>query len=202
VRRRFFRIAGFAVVTLLALPGAAAGQTSGQDSVVGTAFGPFTGPTFPIRTGYSFDLRSGPSGENLSGSLLFRIESRFGEQVFPTRLTCLNQTGNRATVGGQLVNFTVPEVSGLLLFVEDNPGIGEDQVTVGAFGPEPPSACPPSPPVMSDITGDIAIHDALTRPQAKAACKAEREEIGRRAFRARYGTPGRALRNCINLKRE
>jgi hypothetical protein len=49
--------------------------------------------------------------------------------------------------------------------------------------------------------GDITVHDALTRRQARAACLAEREQIGRGAFRAKYDAPGHALRNCINNKR-
>jgi hypothetical protein len=103
---------------------------------------------------------------------------------------------------------------GHFIFVEDNgtPGAGHDLAN-DAPASEVPTSC--SPPTDEQLVpfpflpvrpqpieaGDIVVHDALTRRQARAACKAERKAIGRAAFRARYGTPGHALRNCIRLKR-
>jgi hypothetical protein len=99
---------------------------------------------------------------------------------------------------------------------QDESGLGrEGIVTVQVVDGQPdtfdaaltdraPADCSPLPPTELAgplSVGDIKVHDALTRTETRAACLAERERIGRRAFRARYGDPGRALRNCINEKR-
>ena len=80
----------------------------------------------------------------------FELNSRDGVQIF-VRVTCLRVTGNRATLGGEVVrvigvNFTAPG-NEFVLFVEDNgePGAGRDAAN-GHFSFPGGKKCPPLPP--------------------------------------------------------
>jgi hypothetical protein len=149
---------GFAVGVMLALPGAAtashdpSGAPFNEDFVVGS----FTTmpPTFVIR--FTIDAHSGPSGENLRGDVT--VEADGGSAT--GRVTCLNVTGNRATVG---VDFADPSIGGGFFFVEDNDGGGEDAFSAAPTPTgEPPSVCPtdPSTPPSPISDGGISVHDA------------------------------------------
>jgi hypothetical protein len=46
---------------------------------------------------------------------------------------------------------------------------------------------------FDNASGDVVVHDALSRSQARAACKFERAYYGIAAFRAKYG----GMRNCV-----
>jgi hypothetical protein len=186
-------VVGMAVVS--GVPGIASAQTPGQDSVSVTE-GQGGTPDFAFQR-ITVDATSGPSGESPAGQALYLV---FGVQLIVGEpATCVQVDGNSATM-----NF------------QDESGLGrEGIVTVqvsdaqpdtfdGALTDRAPTDCSPLPPTELGgplIAGDIRVHDALTRPEARAACRAEREQIGRRAFRAKYGDPGRALRNCIDEKR-
>jgi hypothetical protein len=48
-------------------------------------------------------------------------------------------------------------------------------------------------PTITNASDDLVVHDALSRPQARAACIFERVAHGVAAFRAKYGR----MRNCV-----
>src|SRR5215210_2570444 len=86
------------VVVLLAvacgLPSSAAAQTASQDSVTGTSliFAPDS-PVGALRN--AFDARSGPSGQDPSGTV--RVSFGGFDETF--EVTCLAVSGNRAVIG-------------------------------------------------------------------------------------------------------
>jgi hypothetical protein len=91
-----------------------------------------------------------------------------GNFTFDTaRVTCLNVSGNRATIGAQ-DQFGI----GLVFVVEDNDGAGQDRAGLSPGG-EAPSVCPANPSIaLSPIFGgDITVHDAVPFPTAKDQCK-------------------------------
>jgi hypothetical protein len=99
-------------------------QTPAQDSAVGNvAF------FFGLATA-DFDARSGPQGENPSGSAGARSHNGL---VVGGPVTCLTVTGNRATIGFENLGEGSPVLRGGFLFVEDNG-------TPGAAGFSPLSA--------------------------------------------------------------
>jgi hypothetical protein len=175
--------ASLALVGAMLLVPAASAQAPTQDSVVGTARGPSIcdgSPTFPIctRVGWTFDVRSGPSGEAPAGSfaLLLELRGRPGtsEISFPARVTCLNVNGNRATVGGELLSppFPLPIQAGVLVYVEDNPDPGTDRVRAETTGATPPATCPAPPAAIeTDVLGDVTVQDAAPLPTSTDQCK-------------------------------
>jgi hypothetical protein len=205
-------IAALAGVFVSGFCGAASAQAAGSDSASGIIGGQFTGaPVILIRTDSGFDAHSGPAGENPTGTVEQFVQISHGTVLEPPRefstgaVTCLNVIGNRAAIGfiatptPDFVNFNLPRFGTLI--VEDNGSAATDQSATLASG-QAVTTCPdPRTVTLQPITvGDLFVHDALTGPQARAACLAERSSIGRRAFRAKYGNPAHALRNCINQK--
>lgn len=202
------------------VPGAAA-QTPTQDSVTGSA-GTGSGRGFAL---FTFDVRSGPSGEDPTGTVT--IDSFFGV-IGPLDATCLSVSANKA---GMVVR--APEatssIAGLAISVEDG-GPGQDKIdwhTVMTL----PSDCPvPSEPLEPTVSGDVTVSDAPPPPttyaqcrqagwvrygfESHAACTAyvherarqkcifERVAHGVVAFRAKYGlAPNQhhAMRHCVRL---
>jgi hypothetical protein len=202
------------------LASSAAAQAPTQDSVRGSA-GTGFGMGFAL---YTFDVRSGPSGENPTGTVT--IDSFFGV-IGPLDATCLSVSANKAAM-----IFRAPEptsaVAGLAIAVQDD-GPGQDRIdfhTVAAL----PNDCPvPGEVSAPTISGDITITDAQPLPTATRQCKhggwrsfgvfknqgdcvsfvrhqARQECIyiraahGRPAFRAQYGHgihKRHAMRRCI-----
>jgi hypothetical protein len=153
------------LLTLLLAPGAGAshdpsGAPFGEDFVVGSFT--TTPPTFIIE--FTIDAHSGPSGENPTGDV--RVDT--GDGAAAGRVSCLNVTGSRATIG---VDFADPSIGGGFFFVEDNDGAGQDAFSAAPTG-EPPSVCPadPSTPPAPISDGDITVHDAPARPTSKEQC--------------------------------
>lgn len=168
------RVAVLAALALVALPSASvashdpSGAPLGEDFITGRIATTQTcTPSTCFHIAVVFDVHSGPSGENATGTVRIDIESPLGNVVdtFGTApVTCLNVSGNRATVG---TDFPTRG----LLFLEDNDGAGRDRWAVS------PSAdflvCPATPSIgLAPIfAGDITIHDAVPVPTSKEQCK-------------------------------
>jgi hypothetical protein len=203
------------------VPGAAA-QMPTQDSVTGSA-----------RTGvgrgfarYTFDVRSGPSGENPTGTVT--IDSFFGV-IGPLHATCLSVSANKA---GMIFRAPEPtsDIAGLAIAVQDD-GPGQDRIdfhTLAAL----PGDCPAPGEVSAPTgSGDITITDAQPLPtathqcknggwaqfgfdnrrqcirsvrqQARQECIFIRAAVGRPAFRAQYGSgihKRHAMHGCIRAR--
>jgi hypothetical protein len=164
-------------------------QTAAQDSAVGdVAF-------FPLATA-SFDARSGPQGENPTGS----VTSNSRGLVVGGPVTCLTVTGNRATIAFENLGEGSPTLRGGFLFVEDNgtPGAGRDNIQAGPLVSAPPTVCPPNTVVYQPGEfgntiefGEITVQDAQPSPTSKEQCK-----------RGGWRTFGTAFRNqgqCVDF---
>jgi hypothetical protein len=146
-------------------------RTTDQDSASGDVITVFFRPI-----GATFDAQSGPSGETPTGSALaFDRTDRFGGPV-----TCLNVTGNRATIGFENQQQLTDVVKGGFLFVEDNgtPGVGVDNVSSQLVFTAAPTVCPPNTVVYrpgpdgdSVKQGEVTVHDARALPTSKEQCK-------------------------------
>jgi hypothetical protein len=159
MRKLLLTILGLGVAGMLAVPGAVA-QAPTQDSVTGQAQFQSRFQVF----NFSFDAHSGPSGEQPSGTV---------DDVVP--VTCLNVSGNRATISAAPNPST--GASPALFYVEDNDGAGQDRIGVEPFLPAPVTVCPdpalisttlPSFPITS---GDLTVVDAPPLPTSKDQCK-------------------------------
>ena len=141
-------------------------QEAGQDFVVGTFTVGDAPPAGTIAFEATLDARSGPSGENPTGTF---IHSPNG---FPSLYTvaCLHVTGNTAVVG---INYSGPPEAGLLFQVVD--------ASVDSFSPPPTidtqvGAGDCTGPVnflspLPVVAGDIVVHDARPAPTTKNDCK-------------------------------
>jgi hypothetical protein len=170
--RLLLTVAVLAVLALVALPGASAashdpsGAPFNEDFVTGRVVNPEEcTPSLCFHLVFVFDAHGGPSGENPTGTVRIDIESPLGNVIdtFETgRVTCLNVSGNRATVGA---DFSFPAV----FYLEDNDGAGKDRSGVSPFL----SGCPanPSMALTPIFGGDITIHDAPPLPTSKEQCK-------------------------------
>jgi hypothetical protein len=153
------------------VPEAGAQAPAAQDSVIGS--GVFVedpcSSKFSCGWGIGIDARSGPSGENPTGSFgLVVITSEGPGPSFTGRVTCLSVEGNRATVGVEIFGGSPGPY---LIHVEDNGGAGEDRYRPELV-PTVPAQCPPPLPAGSAIyPGDFVVHDALAVPTTKEQCK-------------------------------
>ncbi len=122
---------------------------------------------------YHFDVRSGPSGEDPSGSA--SVSGPFVPPFISTQIECLSVSGNTAT----FVYRMAPTVGLVRVKVTatDNGPVGD---TVGSmfYDPSTVPACTPitgfegnggQPPGF--ITGQVVIHDAQPLPTSKDQCK-------------------------------
>ena len=200
------------------VPGAAA-QAPAQDSVTGSAASGI-GRGFAV---YTFDVRSGPSGENPTGTVT--IDSFFGV-IGPLDATCLTVSANKAAM---ILRAPVPgsDVAGLAMAVQDD-GPGQDRIDYHTLATLPVDCPVPSEVFTPTVSGDITITDAQPFPTSKEQCKhggwaqfgfdnrrqcirslrqrARQECVfiraagGRPAFRAQYGSgihKRHAMRRCI-----
>ena len=153
---------GSMVLATMVAPSAAA-QVPMQDSVSGTAATGF-GRDF---VEFTLDARSGPSGENPTGTVAFRGPLvNFG----PLDISCLRVSANKANM---IVLAPEPNLvpPGIVVSVEDN-GPGQDRI-----GWRPlavlPSDCPVPSGVLGSatISGDVTVTDAPALPTSKDQCK-------------------------------
>jgi hypothetical protein len=152
--RRFLLVVLASCVAMTSFVSDATAQTG--DSVTGQAQIIFRGLTF---LDLSFDAHSGASGEHPQGT------------VNAIAVTCLNASGNQATIG--LAN-------GLLLFVEDNDGADTDRLGAVTDLLAPITVCPdPAVLLLTGLSigpvtitnGDITVVDAKPFPTSKDQCK-------------------------------
>ncbi|HEX3277410.1 MAG TPA: hypothetical protein VHR40_02740 [Thermoleophilaceae bacterium] len=207
---------------LLAALAAALGPSPAQDSVTGTAGRGDARDAID----FAFDVHSGPSGENPTGTVVLRLQ--LGQ---PTTLTasCLDVEGNRA----RMIVPAPPHagIAGLSVAVQDTGPGGLDK-----FDWEPlqtlPTGCPVPATVPSFVErGDVVVTDAPPPPttfaqcrlggwvkfgfdshaacsayvhqRARDACIFERVAHGIVAFRAKYGLgpdQDHAMRHCVRLR--
>jgi hypothetical protein len=105
MRRLLLTVIGLGVLAMLAGPPGASAQVPTQDSVVGTVVcpvgcpGPPPGTEFAPLIGLTADARSGPSGENPTGTMMWDQRFTGGGFRNATAVTCLSVKGNVAIVG-------------------------------------------------------------------------------------------------------
>ena len=164
------RLFSAAIATALALLGPAAGaaaQAPDGDSVSGEASQSLVG--FTILT---VDARSGPSGENPTGTASWTVCAFPGCLGDSGSITCLAVDGNVAIVGFRRDAFT----QSVARVLDGGPGPGDDSYSVVTYLsrfelPAPDcSSFPPQPPQLSAFkftaggrneTGDLVVHDAI-----------------------------------------
>jgi hypothetical protein len=198
-----------AVVLGVAAPSNAAAQ---GDEVNAIFLGPLalsaSGPFYP---GWVIDVQSGPSGENPSGTLVNITKTAPGHALGPDVVNvfargepiCLRVEGSRASINSTYDPEASPGGSAfyVTIVVEDAGPGGTDRFMSVPIGSQPAPCPDPAGFQLTPVSqGDINVHDALTREQARLACREERRTLGQEAFRLKYGTPGRAMRNCIKQK--
>jgi hypothetical protein len=176
--------AGRLVVVLavaMALHGTAAAQTPVGDSVTGSLLLTPAGTSADEILRYFFDVRSGPVGENPSGTVTLE-SGRF--VVDRGTVTCLAVNGNRASIGVSFTGAGFIEPYGTVVFVDDLGGEGEDRIAVQVFvspstGPTvcptelPPGVTRPLGPTYPDplFDGNVVIVDAPALPTSRDQCK-------------------------------
>jgi hypothetical protein len=180
-RRLLLAVVGLVVAVSCTLPPAAAGQVPTEDSVVGDGEGNFF--LFDV------DARSGPSGENPSGTATWHL-GRASGPTWTVDVTCLSVTGNTAVIGfsGTVSRPLITEPTAGLIRVVDagGPNSGLDSFEFAeqrgdpSSGPLPgPTECSSFPSIfpfvngpISITSGDIVVTDAQPFPTSKEQCKA------------------------------
>jgi hypothetical protein len=158
--------------------GSAAAQTPVGDSVTGSLL--LDPPSSEVTTRFFFDVRSGPAGENPSGTV--NLVGRF--IVDRGTVSCLAVDGNRASIGVSFDGGGFLGPYGSVVFVDDLGGEGEDRIARQVFvapstGPTvcptelPPGVTRPLGPTYPDppFDGNIVIVDATSSPTSKNQCK-------------------------------
>jgi hypothetical protein len=156
------------VLASIAWPSAANGQAPIEDFAVGDVV---QLPTRPVT--FVFNARSGPSGENPSGT----VEWADRVQLYGGPVTCLTVTGNRATIGFENQHDLSEDFKGGLIFLEDNgtPGVGKDLIVGDGLLADPPTVCPPNTVIYNFLqtvtSGELIVNDAPALPTSKNQCK-------------------------------
>ena len=153
---------GMALAAVMA--SAAIAQVPAQDSVTGS----FTTGNERSEFVFTFDVRSGPSGESPAGTVgLYSIGAGdLGEFA----VSCLGVSGNRATVVAPLLA-APPAPAAIVIHVEDN-GSNGDRVAWSFVSPLP-TTCPPPITVPENVepSGDVTVVDAQPLPATRDQCK-------------------------------
>ena len=160
MKRSFLAVA--LVIAGLAAPTVAHAQLPIRDSVTGTAS--WVNPAFGFTVTHKFDVSSGPSGENASGTFLLSTP----EGSIPSGVGCLHVTGNRAVIG-----LTSPALGPLYLVVVDGGATGPDQFGAGSAGGRPATECAAfaGPVAFETYTeGNIVVTDVRPFPTTKRQC--------------------------------
>lgn len=156
---------------MLALPGVSAGQVVSGDSAVGSGVFVSGGANQ-----FQFNVTSGPSGENPSGSAsIFLPFLPIPETFSTTAISCLSVNANAATFVGPLAANSFG-FGYLKITVVDNGPTGD---VFGVVAHNTLPACTPivpfegvaslgSGPIAS---GTIVVHDAAPVPSSREQCK-------------------------------
>jgi hypothetical protein len=157
--------AAAAVLALTAVMAAsAAAQVPGQDSVTGE-----------IRTGserdairFTFDVRSGPSGETPTGTVAIFTFAAGPLGTFG--VSCVGVSANRATVVVPFPGAAPPTPAGIVIYVEDAV-TGADRIDYD-FVSMLPSSCPAPGTVIErpEAIGDVTVVDAQPVPTSRTQC--------------------------------
>jgi hypothetical protein len=176
-----------ALLTTLA-PGTAQAQGPVGDSVIADAadcFGTMPADCNVVGDLFRADVRSGPAGENPTGTVRHTSGFGMGRGFVDAQPTCLNVTGDTAIIGfaGRVTGFLAPEgifITGLIRVV-DRGGAGSrldtfefrrDQLSETPVpGPLDCSAFSGGDGVRVNEIGDIVVHDAPAVPTTKAQCQ-------------------------------
>jgi hypothetical protein len=144
------------------LAASAAAQPPTQDSVTGTAATGF-GRAY---TEFTFDVHSGPSGENPRGTVT--LDTFFGI-IGPLDVGCLSVSANRATMFA-LAPPNTSGVAGIAIAVEDR-GPGTDGIDWQVASTRPAQCPVPAAVAASTVSGDVVVTDAPPLPTSKDQCK-------------------------------
>jgi hypothetical protein len=167
MRRSILAIATLGALAMSAGTAAGATPSPSQDYAIGS------GTTFFVgSTSFDFEVVSGPSGENATGSGTATVN---GRPLTVTEATCLSVTGNTATIAGRLAPNSSNWLFVLVTVVDNSPG-GVDTfaatVGIGTAFTSDPGCSRPVPLVGAPlVTGDIVVHDAQPFPTSKDQCK-------------------------------
>jgi hypothetical protein len=180
------------VASMSSAPAVAGAQTTGEDSVVGTAWDCTAAePCEPDPSAFAFveltaDAHSGIAGQDARGTMTWSERSLGDFVENEARVTCLSVAGQVATVGVEgtrtyaRVGITVP-IAGLIR-VEDGggPSSGEDafqfdiQQASPPFEPLPgPTDCsvpPAETPTFRNDGGDLVVTDTQPLPTSRDQC--------------------------------
>ena len=143
---------------------AAGAQVAGQDSVTGTGIlVVFAGTQLQQTFEVAIDARSGPTGEQPSGTFTFRGSS--------LPVTCLSVSGHQAYVGAAFA-------PNLLLGVADASALGVPDFLAISPVTAVLTRCPPADSVEGVFSGpirsgDFTVVDAPPAPTSKSQCKNE-----------------------------
>jgi hypothetical protein len=159
-------------VSYAARGGTLTAPTPAQDHAFCAPLGPlaFGQCSVPGRMDFDFDASSGPLGQNPTGTFLVETLPRRVEGT----VTCLQVTGNRAAVGGEITASTHPELVGMgfAFTVLDGGASAPDLMGLLPVGqgtllplvlPTPPAANTPNCGSVIEpsepVTGDIVAED-------------------------------------------
>jgi hypothetical protein len=116
---------------------------------------------------FTFDARSGPAGEDPTGTVVFDAAL---VDLGPLDVSCLTVSGNRASMI-VLISASPPAPAGVLIWVADNDGAAEDSLAWTFLTTLPPE-CPVPSTVGEPIrAGDITVTDVQPLPTSKDQCK-------------------------------
>ena len=155
-----------AITAAIMLPGPAGAQTPTQDSASGT------GGTSSY-TSFAFDVVSGPSGENPSGSSRLDLPA-FGLHTQSAAIRCLSVSGNTATWVTELLPNSFGFTFGKLTVVDNGPaGSGLDTYAAAGYVSAPDCSSPETGALGTEplLTGDIVVVDAPPLPTSQDQCK-------------------------------
>lgn len=166
MRRRLALATILGITGAIMLPAPSGAQTPTQDSATGT------GGTISY-TSFAFNVVSGPSGENPSGSSMLDLPS-FGLSTQSSAISCLSVSGNTATFVTVLMPNSFGFSFGKLTVVDNGPaGTGLDTyAAAGYFSPQDCSS--PEPGALGTqplLTGDIEVVDAPPVPTSRDQCR-------------------------------
>ena len=169
MHRSPFAVLGVALAGALSIPGSAAGQAAAQDSASGSGTAVPAGVP-GAAVGFDLDARSGPSGENATGTAgVFLISADFVR--IEGTVTCLNVSENRAVIGiDNSLGYAGFGMGSFIEVTDGTPDVLQFQPSIPSR--QPPTVCPAELQFASDyqvLSGDIVVTDAAPLPTSKAA---------------------------------
>ena len=161
---RIGALLGVLVFGGLVIPPASVAQPLG-DAVTGA-------DSTPLLSTITFDVHSGPSGENATGTVFAHVQTPTLDTELHGTATCLAVSGNVAVVNTPTIFPTAPDV-GAVWRVTDSPNGAPDIVELSVGPSQPPGNC--SFPLGSirdlDFGGNLVVVDAQPFPTSKDQCK-------------------------------